>query len=565
MAQDFPEELPRNRFWLKCAVVLILLGVLGFVGNILYRRWEPERLAKQARRYFEEGKSQDAALTARRALQINPFNESASRLMAEITEKLKVPDAVDWRQRVAELNKNSSADALAWAGAALRAGRTSAAQQALAAVPEAERNSAPYHAAAGATAITAGRAAEAERHFSEAVRLDPENELYQYNLATLQIQLPDPAKRQAGSQTLDRLGKGGRAELFAKRSRVTQLRGERNDAEALRVSWELVQLASSEFPDRLKHLDLLHRLNRPEWQSFAEDLQKRATQAVGEDAAALATWMRENVGPAESLAFIETLQAQGATHPRVRVARAEGLVDTKQWPALQTFAGEGSWESLDYMRLAYLSRALREQGDTTGARTRWTSAVGTARRREPLSQLAWLAARWEWTSELREVLWAAANTPAPQWALQMLHRSYLAEKDSGGVLRVAQKAVEVDAQNDSARNNVTALSLLLGRDRERAMESARKLYEKHSEDPGFASTYALGLHLAGRSAEGLSVMKKLAVAQLREPSIAAYYGVLLAANGAPAEALEYLKLSETAPLLPEESALVAAARETRVQ
>lgn len=565
MAQDFPEELPRNRFWLKCAVVLILLGGLGYVGNVLYRRWEPERLAKQARRYFEEGKSQDAALTARRALQINPFNESASRLMAEITEKLKVPDAVDWRQRVAELNKNSSADALAWAGAALRAGRTAAAQQALAAVPEAERNSAPYHAAAGAAAITAGRAVEAERHFLEAVRLDPENELYQYNLATLQIQLPDPAKRQAGSQTLDRLGKGGRAELFAKRTRLAQLRGEKNFAEALRVSGEIMQLPAAEFPDRLKHLELLHRLNRPEWQSFGEDLQKRAAQASGEDAAALATWLRESVGPAESLAFIDALPKEKSSYPRVCTARAEGLVASKQWPILQAFAGEGDWESLNYLRLAYLSRALREMGDATGARTRWTSAIGAARKREPLGQLAWIAARWDWMPELREVLWAAANTPAPQWALQMLHRSYLAEKDSEGVLRVAQKAVEVDAQNDSAKNNVAALSLLLGRDRDRAQESARKLYEKHSEDPGFASTYALGLHLAGRSAEGLAILKKLTSNQLREPSTAAYYGVLLAANNASAEASEYLKLGESAPLLPEEMALVAAAKGTLAQ
>ncbi|RYD82845.1 MAG: hypothetical protein EOP84_08830 [Verrucomicrobiaceae bacterium] len=481
--------------------------------------------------------------------------------MAEITEKMQVPDAVDWRQRVAELKKDSGAAAVAWAEAALRAGRTVSAQQALESVPEKDRNTARYHAAAGATAISTGQLANAERHFTEAVKLEPSNEVHRYNLATFQIQSPDDAKRKTGTETLETLGGGGRVELYARRSRVTQLRGEKKEEEALRVSGELLQLPNVEFADRLKHLELLYQLKRPEWQAFAEDLRKQSLHATGEDVAALATWTRENIGAAEALTMLTSLPPDSANHPRVSATLAETLVALKQWPELKAFVSEGNWDSLDYLRLAYMARAFREMGDPGAAHTRWTAAIGAARKREPLSQLAWTAARWGWTPELREVLWAAANTPAPQWALQMLHRSYLSEKDTAGVLRVAQKALEADAQSASAQNNVAALSLLLRRDQDRARETARQLHEKMPENPYFASTYALGLHLAGRSAEGLEILKKYKREQLREPSLAAYYGVLLAVTGAKAEAQEFLELGEEAPLLPEELALLTAARE----
>ncbi len=559
MAQDLPEELPRNRFWLKCGIALVALVLIGFAGAAAYRRWEPARLTKQARVYFEQGKNEEAVLTARRALQINPFNASASQLMAEITEKLQVPDTVDWRQRVAELNKDSGDAAMAWAEAALRAGRTVSAQQALAAVPEKDRNSARFHAAAGAAAISAGQLKDAEKHFTEAVRLAPDNDVYRYNLATFQIQSADPATRQVGIETLKQLGGEGRVGLFARRARITQMRSERKAEEALNISVELLQLPETEFSDRLKHLELLHQLQRPEWQSFAEDLRKRAAQATGEDAAALITWTKDNVGAAESLTLLGALPSEAAAHPRVRSAHAETLIALKQWPDLKAHTAEGSWDTLDYLRLAYMARALREEGDPSGARSRWTSAISAARKRHPLSQLAWIASRWGWTPELREVLWAAANTPAPQWALQMLHRSYLADGDTAGMLRVAQKALEADAGNDSAKNNVAALSLLLGRDQERATNTARQLHEKLPENPYFASTYALGLHLGGKSAEGIAVLKKFKPEQLREPSIAASYGVLLAATGAGGEAREYLQIAQTAPLLPEERALIDAA------
>ncbi len=177
-------------------------------------------------------------------------------------------------------------------------------------------------------------------------------------------------------------------------------------------------------------------------------------------------------------------------------------------------------------------------------------------------QIALMASRWEWSSELRDTLWAAVGAPAPQWALQMLHRTFLAEGDTASMLRVAQRSVEIDPGNKPAQNNVALLSLLLGRDVDHSRDVARALSEAAPADAGFASTYALALHLTGRGPEGLALLQRLPEKVLTEPSVAAYYGVLLSANGAPELARRFFALAKDAPLLPEERALVVSATAT---
>jgi tetratricopeptide (TPR) repeat protein len=223
MAQAEDDRLPKYRWLIRTGVILGLLLVLAISAFFLYRRHEPDRLADRAREYFDKGDYRQAVLTARRALQINPSNQSASRLMVEITEALQVPDALDWRRRLAELNPGSSPEALAFAGSALRMGNTAAASQALSSVPESQQNTGSYHASAGMVAMGNGRFEDAGKHFAEALKLEPENELHRYNLATFQIQSRDHEQRKTGLATLAKLAEGGRVQVFARRAMIKRL------------------------------------------------------------------------------------------------------------------------------------------------------------------------------------------------------------------------------------------------------------------------------------------------------------------------------------------------------
>ena len=108
MAQVPIDDITPNRWWLKPLLGLLALVALGFAGLKVYRRLEPDRLAKRARTYMEQGDYMNATLTLRRAIEINPTNRAAIRLMAEMAEKLQSPAALEWRRVLAELNPGSA-------------------------------------------------------------------------------------------------------------------------------------------------------------------------------------------------------------------------------------------------------------------------------------------------------------------------------------------------------------------------------------------------------------------------------------------------------------------------
>ena len=558
MAQVPIDDITPNRWWLKPLLALLALVALGFAGLKVYRRLEPDRLAQRARTYMEQGDYMNATLTLRRAIEINPTNRAAIRLMAEMAERLQSPAALEWRRVLAELNPGSAPDALAWANSALQLGRSPTAKLALEGVSEKERGTAAYHAAAGGLAISEGRWQDAEKEYSEAVRFAPQDDLHRYNFATIQLQSPDAATRASALKTLEELTKSDRVQLYARRALATRLLGEEKWEEALALSTEMQQSPAATLNDRLMHLDLLQRLQKPELEEALATMQKKSL-ANPVEVAAMINWMRLHGRAKEIAPWVAALDAKLAAEPPVLAARAGALLAAKDWGALEPLVEKGDWRGDDYRRLAFYSRVLRETGNRESAKIQWDKAISAAGTQGSATQLAYLASTWGWQAEMQAVLWAAAVSTTPDWALRMLHGIYQGEGDTAGMLRVARRFVEAHPQDRGARNNVAMLSLLLDRDTEKAQSLAAELYKEAPDDPTIVSTFAFALHSQGKSAEGRAILEKLKPEQLRTPGLAAYYAILLASSGASAEARPYFELALKGPLLPEEKKLLAAA------
>ncbi|MEA3213632.1 MAG: hypothetical protein QOE70_6689 [Chthoniobacter sp.] len=556
MTQLDPEASSLPRQWIKRVAVVLVILVVTLGGWRGFRQWQVGRLVKEAHELVQRGDYRNAMLTLQRALHIRPTSPEVARGMAELTDKLQMPFSVDWRRSVVDLNPGSADDALAWAAASLKFRQPHSAEQALAAVPIDGRKNAGYETAVGVTALSEGNEGEAEKHFARAVELAPKNELCQYNLATIRIQSPDAKLRAEAVAVLERLAQGGPAVVFARRALINGFVHEKKLDEALRWSAELLGAEGAAFRDRLTYLDLLKELKKPELAGALAEAQQAAPKESPADVGALVNWMRFDGHPAEALQWVQRLDPKLAGHPQVAMARAECLIALGDWPGLQALVEKSKWGTLEYARWAYLARAMRGADNTSGFQAMWSQAVQSATTREQFGQLAWMATRWGWKQELRKVLAEASNHPLSDWARQMLHQLYLSEGDTNGLLNVAERAVQADPKNAAARNNVAMLSLLLKRNRDKALETARDLYQKAPENPTFASTYAFALHQAGRAPEGLAVLQKLPAATLREPSVAAYYALLLSATGAGPEAEPYFELASKAPLLPEEKALL---------
>ena len=552
--------IPRRPRWrLPVTIFAAVLAVAGLaaIASRFYWHWQPDHLARQAQVFQKRNDLKGAALTAQRALQINNKNLAATRVMAEIAGKANAPEAVFWWQRVVQLQPGSTVDCLAWATSALRFGQPQMAEEALSMVKEADRHTSEYQIAAGTAAIGLSKAKEAAAHYAEALKLDPKNEVCQYNYATMQIQLPDAAAQKTGVSMLDALTKSERFRTYARRMLVTYFASHDQLDAALAQSRSLQGDSAALFRDRIAFLDLLKRMNQAE---FADTLKKLLADAVQnpENAAALVGWMTANNLSAEAIGWAKNLKPAALASAPAGPALAQAYFARKDWTGLRDLVKGGNWGATDYLRLTYHARALRELGDENGFRAQWGAASTAAvKRGDVTGSLVRMLTDWGWGDEARELLWsAAAGSQNPKAAIAQLYRYYAGKDDTRGLLRVVSRLVELEPGNDNARNNVAMYSLLLKTNTDRAFAIARDLYNKKPADPGYASTYALALYRQKRTGEALRVMEALEPGQLAEPTVAAYYAVLLSAQGQGGKAAKFLELAKKAKLLPEEKELV---------
>src|SRR5262249_49018603 len=163
------------------AIALLLVFFISY-GSKLYQNWRENRLLDRATALLQEGKLGGAAQMARELMERHPDSLPALSVLAETAERENLEEAVQLRQRIARLLPRDPESQLNFASAALRFGKLDVAREALNRVSPKDRDSAAFHVVAGWLARTEGNFAEQEEQFAAAVQLEPNNDLYQFNL-----------------------------------------------------------------------------------------------------------------------------------------------------------------------------------------------------------------------------------------------------------------------------------------------------------------------------------------------------------------------------------------------
>jgi hypothetical protein len=249
----------------------------------------------------------------------------------------------------------------------------------------------------------------------------------------------------------------------------------------------------------------------------------------------------------------------------VPLIEADCYIATKNWTALQTNLANQSWFDLDCLRLACRTRAFKELGSATSAKTEWIATMKAAGARlELLAQLLNTVTLWNWPQEQEDVLWAVANrAPRDKAVVQALARRLLEGGRTRSLLTLYSLAVQGDRADLASVNNLAMTALLLEAWEKKPHDLAQEVYTKASTNSSFASTYAYSLLVQQKPAEALKVIEQLPAQDLEKPSIAGYYGMILKAAGNPVKAKKYFDLASKARLLPEEQKLLAQATSTR--
>jgi tetratricopeptide (TPR) repeat protein len=550
--------------------VLILLGVVAllaaawFWGLPAYRAHKERKFAALARTHFEKGEQRAALLCAQQALVLNSSNRTACEIMAELADNGRSPTAVIWRRRVADAAPSIS-NFVVLASCALRYEQPpfTLAQEALASAAKAGQPESyvPFQVVSAQLAIKQGRIPDAEKFFQQAIRLEPTNGLHRLNLATVRLESRDAEVSKAAHAELVAMQSDALLGGHASRALAAHHAARKDFDSALKYSSALVQRADVTFDNRLDHLTLLYQAKRPEFDSYAAELEKIAsTNAVLVFAVTGRLLACDEADKA--LAWLKSLPATMQSEQPVSLAFADTYSRLKDWRTMEDRLNKENWNEMEFMRAAMLAFAVRNQKDETVAKVHWSKALQLASEHpERFAVLAQLANGWHWETEAEDVLWRVAkNFPREGWALDSLNNGYMRRADTRGLFSVYATLLEHGATNGLVMNNYASLALLLGTNVARAHQIAHEVYLKGTNNPAFVSTYAWSLFLQGKTADALKMIEQIPPERLAEPSMAAYYGTILAANGQKEKARAFLERTQTGPVLPEEKALAEATK-----
>ena len=550
-----------ERLYLKlffgAVIAIVLLIALIWGSHDLYARWQERRLVRRALVAIQNGDDATASLAARTVLQIKPTSAPAARIVAQLLEKTGNRAALDWRHKVVEVEPRSVDDALALARCALLFNEPAVAEQALLGLGEQGKQQAGYHAVAATLAELKKDDETAIHEWDQAVQLSPAETAYQLQLGTLQLHSADQTRHAAGQATLDKLRQDPKQRTAATRALITDgVARKENGQKLVGLAHDLQGYPDASITDRLTYLDFVHQLGAPEFASYLTELEASVSSNPVE-LGALLEWMSRSGLNLVALDYIKNLPADTLSKWPVPLTVAELYERLKDWRKLEEITKNSDWRQGEFVRHAYLARALRAQDKLAAAEHEWAAATKEASAQSSnMMALMRTTEEWKWEKEMLELLWSLTkNQDKQKDAIQDLYRYYERANDTQGIYRVLVRWEELDPEDLNVQNNLAQISLLLDANADDARRVAAELHQKAPSNAAYTTTYAYSLLTKGNAKEAAKVMDSLSPEQLRDPAVSAYYGICLAAVH-DEKAREFLATGQRAPLLPEEKKLI---------
>jgi Flp pilus assembly protein TadD len=546
---------------ITACIVVLLLGFTGYRG---YKVWKQSHWLTMARGYAAKADVRNELLSLQQVLRFNPRNLEACRMMASLADATHSPGALLWRERVVELDSTSLADRLALAQTAISLNNFQVASNALADVDPAGQKTAEYHNVAGVLATGVGNQAEAQKEFAEAARLDSGNPVYQMNLAVMQLhgsnQL-DLAEARINLKRLTLNSTNNAVRQEATRELVFDALRHQDFKTATSLAHELVGSTNAVFPDHLLRLEVARQSQSPDYKTTLAACEREAANDPAR-ISQMAGWLMKNTTTADTLGWLKSLPAATQTNQPAAMLAATCQVVLLNWHGLQADIQNQNWGDLEFLRHAYLAKALRGQSLKEAAAGEWGVALNYANDRTKTGQkgillmLYGLASKWGWNSEAEQILWNLVNQyPDVKWAVPVLTRELMTEGRTRPLMQLFVLQSKRNPNDVESKNNLAFTALLLDAPEMNPNELARQVYDENSQNPSYASTYALSLYKQGKYAEALQVLQKLTPKELEDPAVAGYYGLALKATGHADKAKAYLNQGLKASLLPEERSL----------
>ncbi len=552
-----------KKFFTVC-IVLVLLITGGMQGRKLVRRSRAKRLTAEAVQHLDKNDLQAASSCLRAALQANSASIEAVNLMGDLLERAGSPNALSWRIRASQLQPGNMTNRLNWAQTAVRLGDWKSAEDALSSLDDDAKSSARYEKIAGALAWGEGKTDEAEQHYKEARRIEPENPSSLLNLGTIGLVSTNEAVAAEAKRTLEALSSTNGVYAMDALRRLAQIAAKHRDvSEALAYTERLTTNPSATFGDKLDYLNLLSVTKNTDTEPWLKTLKQQAKNSPVE-AGALGRWLYRAEGPTNALTWLSSLPANLQTNQPVPLVITDCQTATKDWQGLLASVEKQDWGESEFFRISLESLARRSLGQQDEARWLWNRAQRqSARRLDRLYHLTQLTSAWGWAPERTEVLTEIVSEfPREKWATKLLIAQLCDEGETDQLEQLLTKLSAADPDNAGLKTSLARVLILRKNQLETAYRLAKEAYDKTPEDPVVLSTYAYSLSLQGKPDEALNTLRELKPESIQIPWVAACYGVIQAQSGNGKAAREPLERAQAARLLPEELDMVRHATAT---
>jgi hypothetical protein len=408
--------------------------------------------------------------------------------------------------------------------------------------------------------------AEQEEQFAAAVKKEPTNDLYQFNLAALQIHSRDPEKSAKAHDTLQRLSKVAPYRTGALRALLNDAVA-RNDLTAADNFAQQLQMSPEvTFGDYLLCLNFYRKLDQKKFRSILERVKPVAARDPS-NLASLMDWMNQKGLAGDVVKWIDKLPAAQLRSTATSVEVADAYATVRNWPRLKRWTRTGTWGESEYLRLAYQAIATRQSrprstNPNAEFESLWRSAKQLANEQpERELTLARLASKWELEKESEELWWRVAeNPPTRREALEELRRLYRGKNQTDKLYDVLQRLHGSSPNEAPITADLARLGLNMGQNTDQSHQLAKEAFDRAPNEVNCALTYAFSLSRLGRDAEAVRIVESLSPEQLHDPHAAVYVALLLAQAGQIEAANNYIAIADDEKIYPEEEKLLDEAK-----
>jgi tetratricopeptide (TPR) repeat protein len=543
-------------------IVLILVFAQTSRAGLLdqFRSWQSHMASETAVKNFESKKMAEAAVSARRAIQLDHNNKQAIDILAKLSAAVSPDNEVRWRQRLVELEPGSSDALLDLVQAAIDARQVDTGAKALAKIPENDRHLRFYRLAAGLS-LVAGDQRQAAELYRQAATEKGAERADQFNVAALDLGAADSARSGAAEKALASLASDPELAVKCHRLLASHFITIKDFGSARPHIDYLLGVDQVDFQDVIMALDFFSFVDRTKFDQLLTNCFVRF-QNEALPASQIVRWLNAKGFLAEAKTSPGKVTPRVTADPVFRAAYADTLTDLKDWNALQEWTTGHDWGPDEYLRIAYQLRARRELNNIMLSEFQlgWDQALArTQQQAECVSVLHSLATVWGWDAEAEKALWAGANGQTHQMdALRALWTMYQQKKNTRGLFRVANRMLELRSADKVIKNNVVMLGSLLGIDNNLFREWAKQNWEEdQGAHPEFATTYAYVLFQRGKIDDAAAVLSKMNADALNKPSDALYAGIIRATTGDREDAKRLFDIASGGDLLPEEQRLLS--------